>query len=307
MFFSAFFSSTLSPCFGPWVFLSPISDGQWSVGTARPWCVWKLSSWVVASFVIPTWRFRRWGWNLMDVWHPQTVGGINGWFSHGMNPSLVWKMFFFHVFFAVFFLSFWGSSRYFSGLYGEMVFISSFLQISSWMECQCLHAHEVVPCCGLANMSWNVLMPVAGIQNSHQCRNALAEGPWNTEAAMSYDILMPSLMLKGCNHENIKLLWMNRVMGRFYRRTQQRWDANIAKVLWVQWSMHKKAQTCELCKHKAKQDISTCTYILHHWLSSGVSISVFLHFLAHFEIFAETTKKRSNLATTKIQGFPWRS
>lgn len=250
---------------------------QMVTGTARPWCVWKLSSWVVASFVIPTWRFRRWGWNVMDgfdplktksFWFPKKCGfghfeGLKGkmvWSFWGLvhiQPCCFGRWLFFHLFAGFLCCHFEVPVVTFQGCMARWFLFCFFLPISSWMECQCLHAHEVMPYYGLANMSWNVLMPVAGIQNSHQCRNAPAEGPWNTEATMSDDILMPSLMLKGCNNENIKLLWMNRVMERFYRRTQQRWDASIAKVLWVHWSMHKQALTCELCEHKAKQDIST--------------------------------------------------
>lgn len=70
---------------------------QMVTGTARPWCVWKLSSWVVASFVIPTWRFRRWGWNVMDgfdplktksFWFPKKCG-----FGHfeGLKGKMVWS------------------------------------------------------------------------------------------------------------------------------------------------------------------------------------------------------------------------
>lgn len=113
-----------------------------------------------------------------------------------------------------------------------------------------------------------------------------------TDSVMSDDILMPSWILKGCNH--IKLLWMNRVMERFYRRTQQRWDANIA-------NLYKQALTCELCKHKchkAKQD----KYTFYITGSQVVVFRVSSHFSAFhvWQVAKILSFPRSVLATPRF-------
>lgn len=198
---------------GPWIF----THLRWSTAQYRPWCVWKLSSWVVASFVIPTWRFRRWGWNVMDgfeplniksfwtpqkmwvwvilrVWKGRWFGDFEGGFTY--NPVAledVFFSFFCRFFCCVVILRF--QSLLFRAVWRDGFLFCFFLQISSWMECQCLHAmlwtgqHELkcVDACGRHTK----LTPVQKCTCRRPLKHRSSNEWWYFEAKLDAERLQP--------------------------------------------------------------------------------------------------------------------